>query len=47
MVQKAAESIAAITGGGLDFLINNAALISGVTAFKSLGDLCVCLGTFQ
>lgn len=40
-LKAAAEVTSKITGGKLDVLINNAALISDVTAFKSLLDLYV------
>ncbi|UJO17871.1 Muconate cycloisomerase 1 [Fulvia fulva] len=38
-VQKAAQDVAAITGGSLDFLIQNAALVDTSTAYKSVLDL--------
>lgn len=38
-LKAAAAATAKITGGSLDFLINNAALISDVAEFKTLGDL--------
>jgi NAD(P)-dependent dehydrogenase (short-subunit alcohol dehydrogenase family) len=34
-LQRAAEATAKITGGGLDILINNAALVSAVTEFQT------------
>ncbi|KAL9086063.1 MAG: hypothetical protein Q9165_007275 [Trypethelium subeluteriae] len=37
-LKKAAEETAKITGGGLDYLINNAAFLSHVSGFKTLGD---------
>jgi len=37
-LQKAAEEVTKITGGSLDVLINNAGLISEVSAFKTLSD---------
>ncbi|KAJ5206324.1 Short-chain dehydrogenase/reductase SDR [Penicillium cf. griseofulvum] len=36
--QKAAEVVKDITAGALDYLVNNAAIISHVSGFKSLGD---------
>lgn len=36
--QAAAEATSKITGGKLDVLINNAGLVSEVTAFKTLLD---------
>jgi hypothetical protein len=32
-----------ITGGSLDYLINNAAVVSHVSEFKTLGDLYVSI----
>ncbi|KAK2784248.1 hypothetical protein FQN53_008688 [Emmonsiellopsis sp. PD_33] len=37
-LKKAAEVVKQITGGGLDYLINNAALVSAISEFKSLSD---------
>ncbi|KAK2800358.1 hypothetical protein FQN50_008174 [Emmonsiellopsis sp. PD_5] len=37
-LRKAAEAVKQITGGGLDYLINNAALVSGVSEYKTLSD---------
>ena len=37
--QRAAERVKALTGGSLDYLINNAALVSETSRFKTLGDL--------
>ncbi|KAF7595990.1 hypothetical protein BBP40_004136 [Aspergillus hancockii] len=37
-LKSAAESVKKITGGGLDYLINNAAVVSHVSEFKTLGD---------
>ncbi|KAJ5169839.1 Short-chain dehydrogenase/reductase SDR [Penicillium coprophilum] len=37
-LKKAAEVVKSITGGALDYLINNAAVVSRVTGFKTLGD---------
>jgi NAD(P)-dependent dehydrogenase (short-subunit alcohol dehydrogenase family) len=37
-LKKAAEATAKITGGSLDVLINNAALVSEESSFKTLLD---------
>ena len=37
--KSAAIETARLTGGGLDYLINNAALISKTSAYRTLGDL--------
>ncbi|KAJ5374605.1 Short-chain dehydrogenase/reductase SDR [Penicillium concentricum] len=37
-LKKAAEVVKGITAGALDYLVNNAAIISRVTEFKTLGD---------
>ncbi|KAL2820932.1 NAD(P)-binding protein [Aspergillus cavernicola] len=37
-LKNAAEAVKNITGGGLDYLVNNAALISHVSGYKTLGD---------
>lgn len=37
-LKSAAVETAKVTGGGLDYLINNAALISNTSAFRTLGD---------
>ena len=39
MFQAAAEDVEKLTGGGLDVLINNVALVSKVSAYHTLGDL--------
>ena len=35
----AAADSAKLTGGGLDYLINNAALVSNTSRYRTLGDL--------
>ena len=37
--KAAAAESAKLTGGGLDYLINNAALISATSRYRTLGDL--------
>lgn len=37
--QRAAEKVKALTGGSLDYLINNAAFVSDASGFKTLADL--------
>ena len=37
--KSAATETARLTGGGLDYLINNAALISSASSYRTLGDL--------
>ena len=37
--KSAATETARLTGGGLDYLINNAALISNTSRYRTLGDL--------
>jgi len=37
-LQRAAERVKALTGGSLDYLINNAALVSEISRYKTLGD---------
>ncbi|KAH8705765.1 hypothetical protein BGW36DRAFT_285335 [Talaromyces proteolyticus] len=37
-LKKAAEVVKEITKGGLDYLVNNAAIVSHVSEFKTLGD---------
>jgi len=37
--QQAAAEVAKLTGGGLDFLINNAALVFPKSALMTIGDL--------
>ncbi|KAF5861656.1 hypothetical protein ETB97_012743 [Aspergillus alliaceus] len=37
-LKNAAQSVKEITGGGLDYLVNNAAVVSHVSEFKTLGD---------
>lgn len=37
--QRAAEVVKEITGGGLDHLINNAAVVSSKSEFKTFSDL--------
>ena len=44
-LKKAAEETSKLTGGKLDYLINNAAFVSLISAFKTLGDLYVVLHT--
>jgi hypothetical protein len=39
MQQAAAELVKAITGGNLNYLINNASSVSEVTELRNLGDL--------
>lgn len=39
--QRAAEEVKEITGGGLDHLINNAAVVSHISEFKNFKDLYV------
>jgi NAD(P)-dependent dehydrogenase (short-subunit alcohol dehydrogenase family) len=41
LFQKAAEVVKDITAGALDYLVNNAAILSHVSGFKTLGDLYV------
>lgn len=42
-MQTAAEEVKGLTGGGLDYLINNAALVSHISSSKTLADLYVVL----
>lgn len=37
-LQHAASQVQILTGGSLDYLINNAALVSSISEFKSIGD---------
>ena len=37
--KSAATETARLTGGGLDYLINNAALVSNTSRYRTLGDL--------
>ncbi|KAJ9215553.1 hypothetical protein DTO166G4_2923 [Paecilomyces variotii] len=37
-LKKAAEEVKGLTGGGLDYLINNAALVSHISSSKTLAD---------
>lgn len=37
--KSAATKTAELTGGGLDYLINNAALVSSTSRYRTLGDL--------
>ena len=39
LFQSAASKVESIVGGKLDYLINNGALVSKISAFKSLADL--------
>ena len=39
VLKSAATETARLTGGGLDYLINNAALISNTSRYRTLGDL--------
>ena len=37
--KTAAAETARLTGGGLDYLVNNAAFVSNTSGFRTLGDL--------
>ncbi|KAJ5669277.1 hypothetical protein N7462_010347 [Penicillium macrosclerotiorum] len=37
-LKQAAEAVKEITGGGLDYLVHNAAIVSQLTEYKTLGD---------
>lgn len=39
VIKSAATETAKLTGGGLDYLINNAALVSSTSRYRTLGDL--------
>lgn len=37
--KEAAEVVKNITSGGLDYLVNNAAIVSHISEWKTMGDL--------
>lgn len=41
MAQKSVEYVSEITGGKLDYLIANAAFVSELSNYSTIGDLCV------
>jgi NAD(P)-dependent dehydrogenase (short-subunit alcohol dehydrogenase family) len=45
--QNAAETVKKITGGSLDYLINNAAVVSHISGYKTFEDLSVVKLTWQ